>query len=609
MNSKTVNKSLKGFIQKSLLACAVASSVILPSAHAQTTNTNGITTVFYILLENRNWTQNENSYGVQILGDTNDAPFLNALVNSNNPLSAQVSFASCYHHVLATTNGTTTSTGAISSTNASPSVHPSEPNYVWMEAGNNLSKYDDNDPYGSTASVEQINNYVNTNNVAATGECLSQLLQNVGVSWKSYTEGVNQLNTNGANFNGANGTLATAAAPRSLWTVPLVSFSGTSTNYVNPYNGSHQYNFAVKHTGQLFFPACNGSTVNSANTSTNNVAVGHYPPLPQLAVDLSSNTCAAYNVITPDQYNDMHTALTVSSSSPWTNPETGIVYTNSSQFGAGSLQVAQGDNFCKIVVGQITNSAVYQAGHAAIVIWTDETEGGVSTSGRTTQNDFNHTLAEIVISPLAKGHAYNSLLNYTHSSDIATWQKVFGVTANSPSGFLNDAANASFSSGGLSTNSQLLGGATQTNATPNWTPTALTAQCSPTGGFGTNTAQDLSDLFQAGVIPSALPGLNISASGLSYNSRTHVYTQTVKVQNVTSGTIGNPVYLVVGGLSSNATLTNKTGNTVNNSPGSPYVLAANTLAQGATTTVALQYTITSGTPASTMSAITTDTQP
>jgi PEP-CTERM motif len=34
---------------------------------------------------------------------------------------------------------------------------------------------------------------------------------------------------------------------------------------------------------------------------------------------------------------------------------------------------------------------------------------------------------EIVISPLAKGNAYNSTINYTHSSDLLTGQEMFGV--------------------------------------------------------------------------------------------------------------------------------------------------------------------------------------
>ena len=540
--------------------------MLTSAAHAQ------VTTVFYILLENRNWTANETSGGQQVVGSA-AAPYINSLITPGNPNAAQVSYCSCYHNVLATSSG------------SNPSIHPSEPNYVWMENGSNESKLDDNDPYGSTDSVDQIFNFA-VANPPLTQENLSGLLQNAGVSWKSYSEGTNQLNTNGVNFNTAGGTLTNNAAPSTAWTVPLVSFSGSSTSYVNPYNGTHQFNFACKHTGELFFPATNGSTVNTSDTGTSNVVASHYPPLPQLATDLANNTQAAYNVITPDQFNDMHTAL----SGTWVSPENGVSYTGD------SAQVAQGDNFVSIVVPEIENSPVYKAGHAAIVLWTDETEG-------TNANDFNHTLLEIVISPLAKGNAYDSTLNYTHSSDIATIQKIFGVTANTATGFLNDAANASNATpSGVTGVSQVAGTAPF--------GTAFTQAASPTGGFGTGTAQDLSDLFQPGVIPAALPGLNIAASGLAVNRSTHADSQTVTVTNVLTGPISTPIYLILGGLA-HTTLTNSAGTTVNNSPGSPYVLvSSNGLASGASASVTLQYSAPSGGAiSSTMSAVTTDVQP
>ena len=52
----------------------------------------------------------------------------------------------------------------------------------------------------------------------------------------------------------------------------------------------------------------------------------------------------------------------------------------------------------------------------------------------------------MVISPLARGAitvggVYGNTLDYTHSSDLAFLQKLFGVTANTPSGLLADAAN------------------------------------------------------------------------------------------------------------------------------------------------------------------------
>jgi hypothetical protein len=565
MTIKTKKRSTARLLKKSLLAFACVSGLALTSAHAQ------INTVFYILLENRNFTANETSGGQQILGSA-AAPYLNSLITPGNPNAAQVSYSSCYHNDLAVYNG------------SGLSIHPSEPNYVWMENGSNESKLDDNDPYGSGASVQQIFNYAAAN-PSLTTENLTGLLQSAGISWKSYTEEVNTENSNGANVNTAGGNLSNTMVPSSQWTVPLVSFSGTNASFTNPYNGSHQWNFACKHTGQLFFPATNGSSVNTADTGTANVAASHYPPLQQLATDLANNTQAAYNVITPDQYNDMHTALTGGFTYK------GVAYTGD------SAQVAQGDNFCSIVIPQIMASQVYKAGHAAIIIWTDETEG-------TNPNDFNHTLTEIAISPLCKGNAYDSTLNYTHSSDVATIQKIFGVTANTATGFLNDGANASNATpAGVTGLSQIAGTAPY--------GTAFTQAASPKGGFGTGTAQDMSDLFVSGTIPPALPGLSVTVGGYSSNRKTGAEAQTVTVTNVLPEAIAAPIYLVVGGLSSNTTLTNSAGTTVNNSPGSPYLLASqNGLAAGASIIVSLQYSAsTGGAITSTMSAITTDAQP
>ena len=74
-----------------------------------------------------------------------------------------------------------------------------------------------------------------------------------------------------------------------------------------------------------------------------------------------------------------------------------------------------------------------------IIIWWDESEQSSSTD--TNSDDFNHTLGEIIISPLAhanvNGLPYASPVNYTHSSDLRTMQEIFRVGP-----FLGDAANA-----------------------------------------------------------------------------------------------------------------------------------------------------------------------
>jgi hypothetical protein len=528
-----------------LAACA--SGLALNSVHAQSVQRIG--TVWYILIENRNFTESETSGGAQIYGNP-AAPYLNSLITPGNPNAAQVSYCAAYHNAIAVYDG------------SGPSIHPSEPQYVWMEAGSNLSKLDDNDPFGSGASVTQIHNFL-VANPSYSGQNLSGLIQAAGLTWRAYSEGTNELNSTGTNAN-LSGNLTATVAPEATWTVPLASFSGANKTYVNPYNGSDQWNFACKHTGSLFFAPTNGTTsLTTANTGTYpaNPEALNYSPLPDLVNDLAAGTCAQYNVITPDQYNDMHTALT-----------SGITY-HGVHYTGDSAQVAQGDNFLSIVVPQIMASQQYQNG-GVIVIWTDETEGS-------NQNDFKHTLTEIVISPLAKGNAYCSTLNYTHSSDLATMQKVFQVSAQTNTGYLNDAANLS-----NPTPAALVGTVTGLTAT-----TTVPGQSAiAPSGYGSGQAQDLSDLFQPGVIPESIPAVSVVQSGFTLNRRTNTYTQTATITNLLALATTTPVYIEVANLTAGARLTNSLGTA---SDGNPYILgAAAGLAPGATVTVTLQFTAT-----------------
>ena len=523
MNSLPVTSRL---LKKSLLVSAVASSLALGSAaYAQK-----VGNVFYILLENRNFTSGSDLTGGAPLVGNSAAPYINSLITPGNANAAQVSYVTSYHNVLATPSG------------ANPNIHPSEPNYLWMESGDNYGVFNDNDPYGSTKQVQFIANYLAAN-TQLSGQHITGLVQAAGISWRSYQEGIDHVNTTGGNAN-LGGPLTSQVLPEDQWTVPLQSFSGKNDAYVNPYNGSHQWNFACKHDGSLFYTDTNGSTVDTANNSTTNPFAHNYAPLEQFQADLDNNTVARFTVITPDQFNDMHTALTG-----------GFTYQGTHYTGDLS-QIAQGDNFLSIIVPKIMASKAYQD-NGVIVIWTDETEG-------TNRDDFTHTLEEIIISPLAKGNAYASNLNMTHSTDLNTLQKIFQVTAHTATGYLNDAANASNSSSGA------------------------------TGvGFGTGTTVDLSDLFIPGVIPASIPTTKIAASGYVVNRRTNTVTQTVTVTNILSGAISGPIYLAVDNLSSNTALANKIGNTLNNAPtGSPYVVAAPAgLAAGASATVTLQFTV------------------
>jgi hypothetical protein len=137
---------------------------------------------------------------------------------------------------------------------------------------------------------------------------------------------------------------------------------------------------------------------------------------------LANNNVADYNWITPDQYNDMHTALTGGFQG-----KTG-----------DEANIAQGDNFLSIIVPVIMASKAYQD-NGSIIIWWDETEADGPNDN---PDDFAHTLGEIVISPLARPHGggipYASPVDFTHSSDLRTWEELFHLQT-----LLGDAVNAS----------------------------------------------------------------------------------------------------------------------------------------------------------------------
>ncbi len=387
-----------------------------------------IGSVFVIAFENRNWTQPaEDESSPQQIYHNPAAPFINSLVTPGNRNARFSAYAAAYHQVLATPDG------------MGPSIHPSEPNYIWQEAGSNLGVLDDNDPYGAGAQVDAMKFFLSFH-PELTGEHLCGLLQRAGIAWMSYQEDTNLENTVGENGN-RGGLLTSKSVSLAKRTVPLFSFTGYSADYVNEYNHSHQYNFAAKHDGTLFFEDTSGH----GDPSPANVSVSHYAPLQQLATDLASGHVARYNLITPNEYNDMHTPL-----------QGGFTYLGKHYTGEIAM-LAQADNFLSIIIPQIEASEAFRQ-NGVIVIWTDETEGY-------RLNDFRHTLMEIIISPLAKGNAFCVTENLTHSADVATWQKVFALRAKSPSGFLNDAANAS--------------------------PSA--------------SMNDLSEFFQPGIIPTALP--------------------------------------------------------------------------------------------------------
>jgi hypothetical protein len=251
--------------------------------------------VFVILMENHNWTQPSSFTGVPQIQGSASAPYI------NNTLTQLGAFANNYE-------------------NAGPGIHPSEPNYIWLEAGSSLGVTNDADP----------TNPNNRFNVPS----FTQQLDTAGISWKSYQEDIDLDST---------GHLL----PQSQWTVPLSSTSGTRSD-------GTQWNYAPKHNPDVFFDNNIGATAANGFTPNPNdpFGIAHNQPLQQFYQDLLTNNVGKFNYITPNQYNDMHSLR---------NGSTDLI--------------AQGDNWLAQNIPIIMASQAYKNNGAIMVVW-DETEGG-----------------------------------------------------------------------------------------------------------------------------------------------------------------------------------------------------------------------------------------
>lgn len=184
------------------------------AAATTTPNAAGIKTVFIIVMENHNWSSIINN---------SSAPYI------NQTLLPQASYALNYHNP--------------------PGNHPSEPNYLWLEAGNNFGIHNDDSPQ---------KNHQNTSDHLVT------YLNNAGISWKAYQEGI----------------------------------SGT----VCPLDDDFLY--APKHNPMVYF-----DDVTNNNDPNSAYCIAHERPFSELAMDLENNAVAQYNFITPNLCDDMHNSV------------------------------------------------------------------------------------------------------------------------------------------------------------------------------------------------------------------------------------------------------------------------------------------------------------
>ncbi|HTL38874.1 MAG TPA: alkaline phosphatase family protein [Kofleriaceae bacterium] len=168
-------------------------------------------TVFTIVMENKS------------LGDikgSSSAPFINSLMSQN-------ALAAGYHDNY---------------------VHPSEPNYIWMVAGENFGILDDKDP--SAHSIDSTSH-------------IADQIERAGLTWKSYQE-----------------SMGTGC--------------GTSSHGL----------YAAKHNPFVYFNDINGWDGTTFQFSQR--CVDHVVDYSQLDADLAANALPKYAFITPNLDNDMH---------------------------------------------------------------------------------------------------------------------------------------------------------------------------------------------------------------------------------------------------------------------------------------------------------------
>ena len=174
-----------------------------------------VQTVFIILMENRDWSA--------IRGSAN-APYI------NNTLLPMASRAEQFYNP--------------------PGLHPSLPNYLWLEAGTN---------FGITSDI-----FPSTGHQSTTNHFVTQL-KNAGISWTSYQEDI----------------------------------TGTScvlTNYAK---------YVPRHNPVVYF-----DDVTNTNSASSAYCIANVRPYTELATDLQNQTVTRYNFITPNLTNDMHDGAT-----------------------------------------------------------------------------------------------------------------------------------------------------------------------------------------------------------------------------------------------------------------------------------------------------------
>ena len=172
---------------------------------------NAIKTVWIVMMENYNWSD---------IFKSSSAPFI------NQTLLPQSSYATQYFNP--------------------PNLHPSMPNYLWLEAGTNFGITSDGNPSDFHQS---------------TTRHLVTLLNEAQISWKSYQEGISGSDC------------------------PL----------------SNQGFYVARHNPMVYF-----DDVTNNNNAQSAYCIAHVRPYSEVKADLQNGNVARFNFITPNLCNSMH---------------------------------------------------------------------------------------------------------------------------------------------------------------------------------------------------------------------------------------------------------------------------------------------------------------
>jgi len=208
----------KVFENRKVLLAALL--MVLPFSCVQAQSNTQI--VFLIVIENHNW------IGSGGISGSSEAPYINK---------------------------TLVPVAAVANNYFNPSGnHPSLPNYLWMEAGQNFGVHDDGPP---------------SQHHQSTHAHLSELLQNAGVAWRAYEE----------------------------------SISGTDCPLEpqGPKDSSGSNLYQPRHFPQIYF-----DDMTDAQNPASSYCIQRARPLAALASDLKENKIGRYNFITPDMCHDGH---------------------------------------------------------------------------------------------------------------------------------------------------------------------------------------------------------------------------------------------------------------------------------------------------------------